>query len=259
MATALVLVACGSSGSDVQAGGGPGDLDDRTFLSRSVEGHELLAGTQVRLTFSEGRLGAQAGCNHLSAPYRLDGGALDVSGEGMAMTDMGCDPARHAQDEWLAEFLGSSPRADLDGDELVLTSPTATVRLLDREVADPDRALVGTLWQVDTVLTGDAASSVPDAATVTFQLPEPGVFRIAAEGCTSATGSASVDGSMITFGDFNLDAIGCPPPWAEVVEVLRSGEVGYSVEADRLTLEAGSLGFSAREADGPAGPQGPSR
>ncbi len=71
----------------------------------------LVAGTRITLNFvADGhRLGAQAGCNQMGGPASFEGGHLVV--DDLATTEMGCDPPRHAQDEWLARFLTSRPMA----------------------------------------------------------------------------------------------------------------------------------------------------
>lgn len=244
----LVLAACGDGNGNGAPGGsrsGPSDLDGRAFVSRSVTGHDLVAGTEIRLSFAGGQVSARAGCNSLGAPYDLRGGRLVVEGDGMSTTDIGCDAARHAQDEWLAAFLLASPTVELAGDELSLASGTTTIQLGDREVVDPDRPLVGTAWRVDTVITGDAASSVPEGSVVVLELVDGTSFRATARGCTSAGGPVVVGDGALTFGDFAVDAIGCPPPWEATLEVLRAGEVSYRIDAARLTLDAGPVGISA--------------
>ena len=64
-------------------------IGDRIFLSTSVEGYELVYGTNVELTFEGENLGATAGCNQMSSTWSLDGDVL-VAGP-MAMTQMACD------------------------------------------------------------------------------------------------------------------------------------------------------------------------
>ncbi|MEX2393152.1 MAG: META domain-containing protein [Actinomycetota bacterium] len=217
-------------------------LDGRAFISQRVSGHELVAGTEIRLTFDDGRLGAAAGCNSLGAPYSIDDDDLVIA-EGMSMTEMGCDPARHEQDEWLADFLTSEPTIVVDGDELTLEGTEATIELLDREVADPDRELIGSIWRVDTVLDSDSASSV--AGIVTLEFLDDRSFKVTAKDCTSATGSMEITDETISFDDFAVDDIGCPLPWQETLDVLRAGNTTYSIEASRLEIEAGSQGIGA--------------
>jgi heat shock protein HslJ len=240
----FALVACGDDGGGSE---GSRQLRGREFLSESVEGHVLVPGTQIRITFEEDQIGARAGCNLLGARYDVLDGRLVVKGDGISMTEMGCDRPRHDQDEWLAGFLHAAPRVELNGDSLTLTSPSATVRLLDRRVADPDRPLLGTEWRVDTMIQGDAASSVPDVDAVTLEFHDDGTLTATASGCTSARLAVDVDAGRNTlrFADFVIDAIGCPPPWEATVAVLRRGEARYSITAARLTITADDIGIAA--------------
>jgi heat shock protein HslJ len=163
----------------------------------------------------------------------------------MVMTELGCDPEREAQDAWLADFLTSSPTADLAGDELTLRSDTVTITLLDQEVADPDRPLVGTTWRIDTVIAGSTAASVPERNDVTLRFPNNVSFTAAASKCTSISGPMTLGNTTITFGRFSVDAVACPTPWAQAIELMRSGRTTYTIEADRLTITADDLGISA--------------
>ncbi|MER3417918.1 MAG: hypothetical protein C4343_02130, partial [Chloroflexota bacterium] len=99
------------------SGAGPNGLDGRTFISTqvTVDGRPrgLVPGTRILLDVRDGRIGASAGCNQLGGRYRLDGDVLVVTGA--AVTEMGCDPARHAQDEWLFDLLGRGPVVRLNG------------------------------------------------------------------------------------------------------------------------------------------------
>ena len=151
----LVVAGCTSAA--------PAGLDGRTFLSTAVTdgggARDLVPGTRIRLSFDDGRIGVQAGCNTMGASYRLDGGRLRITDA--ATTEMGCDPARQAQDDWVFAFLGAGPTVALAGDELTLTAGSTAIRFLDREVAEPDLPLVGTTWTVVSLIGGDAVSSVP--------------------------------------------------------------------------------------------------
>jgi heat shock protein HslJ len=242
LAVLLLLASC--TGREEISGVGPGDgdappaLDGRTFLSRSVGGHDLVPGTQIQLSFNDGNLGATAGCNSLGAPYSMDGSTLVIEGQGMTMTEIGCDPPRHDQDEWLSGFLTSSPMIELSANELKLTSGSTTIELIDREVADPDRPLVGTTWRVDTIIDGDAASSVPDGGDVILRFPTDTTFEASSEGCTSVKGEMTLGPRTISFADVAVDDIACPSPWAETLEVIDGVETTYRIEAARLTIDA---------------------
>jgi heat shock protein HslJ len=67
-----VVAACGSTADPVQSGPDPstpgpaGHTYVSTGVSTGVAGHQLVAGTQVTLTFDDdGNLSVQAGCNTL--------------------------------------------------------------------------------------------------------------------------------------------------------------------------------------------------
>ena len=125
----LGLAACGDD-TEVAAGGSP---IGRTFVSESITGHQLVAGTQVSFDFRDDELLATAGCNSLFGTLRIDADRLFV--ESMGGTEMGCDPERHAQDTWVADFLGAGPTYAVDGDRLRLTSGEVVLTMLDRELA----------------------------------------------------------------------------------------------------------------------------
>lgn len=245
LAAVILLAACGDD--DPGSSGAADRLDGRTFLSESVDGRTLVPDTRLRLSFDDGRLSAHAGCNSLSAPYDLVDDRLVVPGDEISTTDMGCDPPRHAQDEWLAALLQDRPRVDLRDSSLTLTSADAAVQLLDRVVADPDRPLLGTVWRVDTVLEGDAASSVPDDRPVTLEVDGGGTLTAASEGCTAVQVEVNVDADegVLELGDATVDLIGCPAPWNAVVQLLGAGHLDYSIEASRLTLTSGDAGIAA--------------
>lgn len=271
---ALGLVAGGCGDDDVTTDGPgdgpaaapPGDPGDpgagaelvgRAFLSESVtedgRPRELVPGTRIDLTFhDDGRLTVQAGCNTMGARPAVTADRIDV-GEGVETTDMGCDPARHDQDGWLADFLVAGPRYALDGDRLTLTAGTATIELVDREVADPDRPLETTVWTLDGLIDGDTVSSVPGdvAATVTFDA-EAGTVTVEGTGCNGGGGSYTLDESAheLTVGPLAWTRMACGEPSATVEAALGAvlqGAVAYEIEAGALTLShPGGKGLTLR-------------
>ena len=140
VAAALLVVACGSGGTPSPV---PASLESRTFLSTGVQGHDLVAGTHVRLSFKDGQVGINAGCNSMSGAYQIVDGRL-VTGN-MAITEMGCEPPLMAQDQWVGAFIGGA-MLTVAGDTLTLRNGDTTMTLKDRAVADPDRPLEETRW-----------------------------------------------------------------------------------------------------------------
>jgi len=252
-AVALLVAGCGGAqGPAAQPGGGSqgaaADLIGRTFLSTSVteagRSRELTPGTRVSLSFVEdGRLVANAGCNTMTGQARL-GGTLETP-DGLSMTEMGCDPPRHAQDQWLANVLQSGPSWRLDGDELTLTSGQIKLVLLDRAVAEPAPPVEGTKWLLETVYTGQTASSAPTGPYLIFT----GGQVTGSTGCNDLSGPAKITGSNIEFGPIGMTRKACPgdlaPAERAMVAVLQ-GTVPFKVEHGQLTLNPGAqqgLGF----------------
>jgi len=249
---ALVLLLAGACGNEA-APGASGDevLGGRTFLSESVDGRQLVPDTQVRLTFNpNGTVGASAGCNQFVGTVDYDGDRLVVTDIGG--TEMGCDEARHAQDEWLVTFLESGPSwnaPDGRGGRLTLTASGVTIRLVDRAVVEPDLPLVDTRWVVDTVLGPDAASSVPPGVEAFLRFS--GTRLEGHDGCNGFGADVVVDDpkGTIRVGERTQTLIGCPPEVMRVADAVAAATIGtssYRIEGRRLTLtDADGRGISA--------------
>lgn len=247
----VLLVVLALAGSACTPASGAA-LDGREFLSVAVTdggvARPLVAGTQIRLTFGPDTLGAQAGCNQIGGAYRLDGGRLIFEGAGM--TEMGCDPARHAQDDWLVAFLAATPTAQLTVDELVLTAGTTVIRLQDRRVADPDRPLVGPTWVVVALIgpggADGAVSSIPDGIVASLKFSADGTVEVRT-GCNDGSGRWALDGTGIRIEEVALTKRGCldgaGQVEASVTTVLGAGTVQATIEADHLVLQAGGQGL----------------
>ena len=219
-------------------------LEGRTFLSTGVLGRLLVAASRVRLRFGGGQVGASAGCNSMGGPYTIVGDRLVA--HQLATTEMACDPALMDQDRWLASLLDGATIA-LAGDVLTLAKDGVGLTLLDREVADPDRPLIGTRWVVDGLVSGDAVSSVPAGvvAALTFAAGRVDVEA----GCNRGGGAVIVTDSTITFGPIALTKMACPGTAMDVeraVTAVLTGEVRYAIEAGTLTLDAAAAGLTLR-------------
>lgn len=116
LTAAVVLTLSAACGGDAP------DLEGHTYTSTASSGHDLVAGSRVTLSFEDGRISANAGCNTMSGSASWEGDTLDVTGP-LASTMMACDEALMAQDRWLSEFLESSPALSLSGTQLTLGGP----------------------------------------------------------------------------------------------------------------------------------------
>jgi heat shock protein HslJ len=238
-----LLAACSSAAA--------APLDGRTFLSTKVTqkgaDRPLVPGTSIRLTFGkDGQLGVSAGCNLMGGTWRIDGGTLRV--DGGAMTEMGCDQPRMQQDQWLARLLGGAA-INVAGDTLTLDDGTIRLTLLDREVASPDKPIEGTRWLLDGIVAGDAVSSVPAGVTASIRF-NGGQVEVR-PGCNTGSGTAAVTADTLTFGPIMLTKMACEPGAMSVEQAVvaaLAGTVGYTIEADTLTIDAGRAGLIFRAA-----------
>lgn len=221
-------------------------LQGRTFLLRSSAGFQPVLGTTVRLGFSAQEVSFNAGCNSYSGPYQLAGDVLTLSG--MGGTEMGCDGPRHQQDSWLATFLTSKPRLTLQGNDLTLQDATATLVFLDREIADPDRPLVGTPWVVDTYLSGGGASGSLMGKQPSFVLGTDGLIQVDTT-CNTGSGAFLHDGAQLTLSGMTYTDKPCEGMQAVADQKLRTvlgdGVLSVEIEAARLTLMRGDTGVGA--------------
>lgn len=241
LAGALSSCAAQSGGKSTGDGVTAADLDGRTFVSSSAtsggQPHELVAGTRIRLTFDNGHVGANAGCNQLSGAYSLDGATLVV--DNLASTQMACDTARQAQDEWLAGLLTARPTVALAGDDLTLTTPQDELRLKDRRIAEPDRPLIATQWKVESIITPGAVSSVAGAEKAAFTFGADG--RVTGNtGCNQFSGPHTKTADTITFGAIAMTKMACTGGADEmeraVVALFDGRPITYKIEADQLTM-----------------------
>lgn len=133
----LFLVGCGSGdGEDSSPGGADGaaavELEGRTFEGEPVTGQELVPDSKLMVSFEDERVGLNAGCNNMSAPYALTDGRLELTGE-MVSTMMGCPKPLQRQDEWLGEFFASAPEVvALDDDRVSLRGEAVEIELTPR-------------------------------------------------------------------------------------------------------------------------------
>lgn len=120
----LVLGAVAACGDDddteATASEGPVELDGRSFVATELDGLEIAEGSQVVISFADGSVSVEAGCNTQNAGYEVTDGTLVLTGE-LASTMMACDEALEAQDTFMADLVTSEPTVELDGDQLVLT------------------------------------------------------------------------------------------------------------------------------------------
>ncbi|MGI9615370.1 MAG: META domain-containing protein [Acidimicrobiales bacterium] len=262
---AVLLGIAAACGDDTAAGDGDtGDdsleLDGRRFWSTSVteDGADrpLVADTQIEISFVDGQVSARAGCNSMGGEYSLDGDVLIVGD--MFSTEIGCDPDRHDQDDFVAAFLTAGPVAALDGKTLTLATDDVTVEFAD--LSGETESLKGTTWEV----TG----FVDESAATSFNVTEPASLIVAEDtmtgfdGCDEFAAPVEVaDGSTggpvegdgeLQFGELELvDPSGActDAEYRDLVHEVLTGAAFYTIEnagpgVSNLTITNTEAGLS---------------
>jgi len=247
IATATILGACSAtSGSPASPTPGASSLNGRTYLSTGAAGVTLVPGTRVTITFKDGNLAANAGCNSMGGAYTLDGNHLKTGQ--MMTTEMGCAALLMTQDQWLTSFLADVTIA-LDGAKLTMTHGTIVLTLLDKTVATPNKPLEGTLWLLDGIASKGATSSVPQGVISSIRIVD-GKLEVHT-GCNSGGGDVNVTADSMTFGPLVLSKKACaagPGAVEGAVTSVLTGTVAYSIDAVVLILNPRGDGLTYRAA-----------
>lgn len=223
-------------------------LEGRDFRLQSAEGYELVAGTTMYVRFRDGNLSAGADCNSMGGEYTVRDDTLIVSE--LFRTERGCETQAHyTQDEWLSAFLLAKPALKLDENVLVLRAKGATLSFLDREVADPDRDLVGALWTVDSFLKDDAVSNLPSMRDPTIEFRADGSYQVDTT-CNVLSGRYQVRGERVVLSNQSGTDASCGGAAnvadAHLQQLFGRSELPFAIEARRLTLGDNSFGIAAR-------------
>lgn len=148
-----------------------------------------------------------------------------------------------------AAYLAALPgvtTAARSGTSLVLSGPQVELRFsLVPPVADVD--LIGPVWVLDSVISGEAVSSTV-GAEATLQLGSDGTLS-ASTGCRTVSGRYSVAGNQVQVTLDPYDTVGCAEGLAgqdQHVLTVIGGEFGVSIEGDRLTVTAADKGLGYR-------------
>jgi heat shock protein HslJ len=230
----LLVVACASSAAP--SGGGAVDIGgDWTLASGTVDGapFPLPPGAQITLTVQGTSIGGRAACNHY-------GGEIVVDADGTphfnvtSMTEMACEEPVMAAEAAFMAAMARIRSVTRDVDRLTLGG--AGVELaFDRLPPVPVADLVGTDWVLESIVSGDAVSSVA-GEPATLRLEPTGTFA-GSTGCRTFTGRWVFANGGISPTDLGMDGE-CPPRLAQqdghVVSVLEGFRA--SVDGDILTL-----------------------
>ncbi|MEJ2408404.1 MAG: META domain-containing protein [Novosphingobium sp.] len=119
---------------------GCSDRGDRSHLAQTSWRFERIDGQQpetadAEMTFQNGKIGVQVGCNRLGGPWRVDRNRL-VAGP-LDQTEMDCIESDWKQERAVGALLVATPRLNLDGDRMTLQSSGHTAELVRVEDTKP--------------------------------------------------------------------------------------------------------------------------
>jgi heat shock protein HslJ len=254
VAAAITLVAalagCGQPADDTGPRSGAGNLSGEYVVTSVTAGgkpHALAPGSEIRLTFRDGQLGARAGCNHLSASYEIEGDELRAGP--MGGTEMGCPEALMEQDRWLAGLFEGA--VTVGRDPLTLTSGDVVLTLAPREEAAPDRPLVGTRWVLDGLVEGQSVGSVPAGPEVVLTVGERDA-QISGL-CNGWGAEVAVAGDAVTWTPGMRTLMACADDARNeldsAVASLLTGRTAYEIEERTLRVTRGDRGLVFRAAE----------
>jgi heat shock protein HslJ len=202
-------------------------------------------GWRVTLNFSDdGEVGGQA-CNHYGGTYELEGGRISFAA--MSMTEMACEEPMMTVEAAYHAALAAIREVDREGDRLTL-SGDATELVFDLLPPVPDAALQGTEWTLDSLIQGEAVSSVQAEPSLT--LNADGTLA-GSTGCREFSGEYVVSGDEVQVTSLATTDQACAAELesqdAFVLEVLEGGFT-VAIDGDALTLgkaDGTGLGYRA--------------
>ena len=248
----LVLFACANDGG--ASGGESHDPDDLTGVMWQLHASTMASlvseppqDAVVTIEFADGQAHGTAACNSYGGAYQAgDDGTLSF--ESFAVTQMGCDEPLMALESAYLAALGQVTGFGVEGD-LVLTGGDVA---LEFGVAVPPEPLplVGTIWTLTTIASGDAVSSTIAGTTTTAELAPDGTVAGKAD-CNRYHGTYTESGGgMLSFSALastkmicSEDVMGQGSSFLAAMEKVAA----YAIEGSQLSLMDASgallLGF----------------
>jgi heat shock protein HslJ len=230
---ALLLVL----GSAAGCGGDDGDgADAASFLGMPWvlnAGVDVGAGGAApSATFAAKTVAGSTGCNHFTAPYTVDGDAMEIGT--VASTRMACPPPGDVVERAYLAALGRVAAWHLDGSELVLADAD------HNELLRYEEASVLGDWEVTAFLKGDAVQSTLPGTKITASFADDGSLTGSA-GCNTYRTSFTLGRGSIQIEQPAATEMACAEPEgvmdqeAAYLAALPTA-VGYRLDGDALSL-----------------------
>lgn len=236
VSASLLLAACGG-GSASPGGGG---LEGATWILDSPSTgslvHVVPPKARVTLRFDGGNVSGTAACNTFGGTYATSGDSGLTISVG-AITEMACpEPVMALESAYLAA-LGdvSGYQVAGGGRSLLLTGGTVALTFM----AEQPLPLVGTLWTLNAVASGDVVSSVIAGTEVTATFGADGSVG-GSGGCNRYGGTFTAEGETIAIADIASTQVACRPGGVSTQErAFFAGlpkAASFAIEGASLTL-----------------------
>ncbi len=241
----------GGNGGPIDAAG-EWRLDHGTNAGAAVP---IVPGADITFIVDGSTISGRSACNSYGGQVVVKDGQVRFGD--MMMTEMACEEPVMASESAYHAALGKVNAATRQGDTLTLLGPE--VELVFVRVPPPPAAeLIDTPWILDSIISGDAVSSV---------VGDPAELRLSADGSmTGTTGCRAfgaryaITGDVVTVTDLVVDSIACPPTTsaqdATVIAVLEGG-FRATVKGQALTIsgrDGEGLGYTGRAPEIPPAP-----
>jgi heat shock protein HslJ len=225
---ALVAAACAQAvGPAAPADPGALSADELDGDWVLVSGVPTVDGAAITISFDGSQIGGRAACNTYGGTADIGNGTIAIPANGpdgtFFMTEMGCEPRIQSSEQAFVEAIFAVTTWSIENGQLVLSGPTVTL-VFDPVAPIATSDLVGTEWVLQSLIDGEAATSVAGDEATLF-LSENGTV-LGSTGCRTLTGTWIVRSGEVFFPEFSAEGE-CPPDLAEqdglVVAVLGDG------------------------------------
>ena len=200
----LGLNACAAASPETSVA----SLSSTNWVLTQVNGQNALPDIQATVTFGNGLISGNDGCNQFGGSYSEDNGRLSVN-QDLASSMMACPAPVMEQADALLKALGQAAAYQSDGQQLtVLDSSRRPIAQFSAQ----RHTLAGTTWLV----TGVAAASGLEDAGLTLEFGADGTAHGSA-GCNRFTARYDTAGQTLSLGPVGATRMACATP-AEVME-----------------------------------------
>jgi heat shock protein HslJ len=204
---AILVVGCGAPTS-IEPAPSPVDLSGTWQLTGgTVDGapFPIVADSPVTLTVEGSKVNGRSACNFYDAEIVVEQGQVRL--QTGAMTAMGCPKPAMAAEAAFHKALARIVGAARTGEQLILSGPDVELTF-DRLAPVPVSEIVGTDWVLESLVSGDVASSVAgDSAKL--RLEAGGPFS-GSTGCRTFSGQWALANGGIASTSWGTDETECP-------------------------------------------------